>query len=145
MTESAFHMTPEQIEAFLTPPRHAVVAALRRDGSPQLSPVWYLCEKDRLYFSILVESAKYRQLRRDPRIALCIDGGHPDARAVMIYGTAEFVEDESPWREDLEWRIMRRYHETEEKARRYQEEIDGQGQGALVVVTPERIIGRDYN
>ena len=145
MTETAFHMTPEQIEAFLAPPRHAVVAALRRDGSPQLSPVWYLCEQDRLYFSILVDTAKYRQLRRDPRIALCIDGGHPDARAVMIYGTAELVEDESPWREDLEWRITRRYHETEEKARRYQEEIDGQGPGALVVVTPERIVGRDYN
>ena len=145
MTDAAFHMTPEQIEAFLAPPRHAVVAALRRDGSPQLSPIWYLCENDRLYFSILVDTAKYRQLRRDPRIALCIDGGHPDARAVMIYGTAELVEDENPWREDLEWRILRRYHETDEEARRYQQEIDGQGRNALVVVTPERIVGRDFN
>jgi PPOX class probable F420-dependent enzyme len=138
-------MTPEQIEAFLAAPRHAVVAALRRDGSPQLSPIWYLCEKDRLYFSTLAESAKCRQLRRDPRIALCVDGGHPDARFVTIYGTAEIVEEESPWREDIEWRILRRYHESEEEARRYREEIDGAGRNALVVVTPERVVGRDYN
>ncbi len=145
MTDAAFHMSPEQIEAFLAAPRHAVVAALRHDGMPQLSPIWYLCENDRLYFSIFVESAKYRQLRRDPRIALCIDGGHPDARAVMIHGTAELIEDEGPWREDLEWRILLRYHESEAQARRYQEEIAEQGRGALVVVTPERIVGRDYN
>ena len=145
MTDAGFHMTPEQIEAFLAPPRHAVVAAVRRDGSPQLSPIWYLCEKDRIYFSILVDSAKYRQLRRDPRIALCIDGGHPDARFVTVYGTAEILEEESSWREDLEWRILRRYHDTEEQARRYQQETAGDGPGALVVVTPERVVGRDYN
>ncbi len=145
MTDAALHMSPEQIEAFLAASRHAVVAVLRRDGTPQLSPIWYLCENDRLYFSIFVESAKYRQLRRDPRIALCIDGGHPDARAVMIYGTAELIEDEGPWREDLEWRILLRYHESEAQARRYREEIAEQGRGALVVVTPERIVGRDYN
>lgn len=145
MTDTQFHMTQEQIEAFLAAPRHAVVSALRRDGSPQLSPIWYLCENDRLYFSILVKSAKCRQLRRDPRIALCVDGGHPDARFVAIYGTAEVIEDESPWREDIEWRILRRYHETEEAARRYQAETAGEGPSALVVVTPERVVGRDYN
>jgi PPOX class probable F420-dependent enzyme len=143
--DAEFHMTPEQIEAFLAAPRHAVVAALRRDGSPQLSPVWYLCENDRLYFSILVEGAKCRQLRRDPRIALCIDGGHPDARYVTIHGTAELVEQESAWREDIAWRIVRRYHETEEAARRYQAETAGDGPTALVVVTPGRVVGRDFN
>lgn len=137
-------MTQEQIEAFLAAPRHAVVAALRSDGSPQLSPIWFLCENDRLYFSILVKSAKCRQLRRDPRIALCVDGGHPDARFVAVYGTAALIEDESPWREDIEWRILRRYHETEEAAHRYQAETAGEGPSALVVVTPERAVGRDY-
>lgn len=145
MVDAAFHMSREQIDAFLAEPRHAVVAALRRDGSPQLSPIWYLCESGRLYFSMFAESARSRQLRRDPRIALCIDAGHPDARYVTIYGTAELIEAESPWRDDLEWRILRRYHETEEQARRYQEETAGQGRSVLVVVTPERIAGRDYN
>ncbi len=64
---------------------------------------------------------------------------------MAIYGRAELIEDESPWREDIEWRIVRRYHETEEAARRYQAETAGEGPSALVVVTPERVVGRDYN
>jgi Pyridoxamine 5'-phosphate oxidase len=93
----------------------------------------------------LLSSAKYRQLRRDPRIALCIDAGHPDARAVSISGTAELITDESPERTDLEWRILRRYHETDEDAHRYESAVAEDGPDALVVVSPERIIGWDYN
>ena len=143
MAEAAFRMSREQIDAFLAAPRHAIVAVLRDDGRPQLSPVWYLYEKDRLYFSVLVATAKYRQLRRDPRIALCVDGGHPDARFVTLHGVAEIVEKESPWREDLAWRIVRRYCDSDEAARSWQAEVATRGRQALVA--PERILGRDYN
>jgi PPOX class probable F420-dependent enzyme len=138
-------MNPSQAQAFLDAPRHAIAAAIRPDGAPQLSPIWFLYEDERLYFSISLGSAKYRQLRRDPRIALCIDAGHPDARAVSISGTAELITDESPERADLEWRILRRYHESDEDAHRYESEVAEEGPSALVVVSPERIIGWDYN
>jgi PPOX class probable F420-dependent enzyme len=145
VAESAFEMSREEIEAFLEAPRHAIVAAVREDGAAQLSPIWYLYEEGRLYFSMLVATARYRQLRRDPRIALCIDGGHPDARFVTLYGTAEIVEEASPWREDLAWRIVRRYSDSDEEARSWQAEVAARGPQALVVVTPERMLGRDYN
>jgi PPOX class probable F420-dependent enzyme len=145
VAEAAFQMSPEQIEAFLEVPRHAIVAALRGDGTAQMSPVWYLYQEGRLYFSMLVATAKYRQLRRDPRVALCIDGGHPDARFVALYGVAQLVEEESPWRDDIAWRIVRRYIDSDEEARSWQAEVAARGRQALVVVTPERILGRDYN
>ena len=100
---------------------------------------------DRLYFSVLQESAKYRQLGRDPRITLCIDAGHPDARAVTLSGTAELITEESPERTDLEWRILRRYHKSDEDAHRWEASVAAQGPGALIVVSPERIISWDYN
>jgi len=145
MSDTTYQMNPSQVQEFLDAPRHAIAAALRPDGAPQLSPIWFLYENEKLYFSILLSSAKYRQLRRDPRIALCIDAGHPDARAVSISGTAELITDETPERTDLEWRILRRYHETDEDARRYESEVAEDGPDALVVVSPERIIGWDYN
>jgi PPOX class probable F420-dependent enzyme len=145
MSGTTYQMNSSQVQEFLGAPRHAIAAALRSDGAPQLSPIWFLYENERLYFSILLSSAKYRQLRRDPRIALCIDAGHPDARAVSISGTAELITDESPERTDLEWRILRRYHETDEDARQYASSIEAEGPSALVVVSPERIIGWDYN
>ena len=138
-------MTQAQVEQFLEPPRHAIVGTNRRDGPPQLSPVWYLYEDGRLYIGVLVTSAKYRNLRRDPRISLCIDGGHPDARAVMIYGSAELIEAESPWQDEMIWRIARRYHDSDEDARRYQETSRDWGRTVLIVVTPEKIISQDFN
>jgi PPOX class probable F420-dependent enzyme len=145
MSDATNQMTSAQAQAFLDAPRHAIAAVLRPDGAPQLSPIWFLYEDKRLYFSIGLDSAKYRQLSRDPRIALCIDAGHPDARAVSISGTVEFMTDESPERADLEWRIVRRYHESDEDAHRWEASVAAEGPSALVVVSPERIIGWDYN
>ena len=110
-----------------------------------MSPIWFVYEADRLYFSALQESAKYRHLRRNPRITLCIDAGHPDARAVTLSGTAELITEDSPERTDLEWRIVRRYHDSDEAAHRYQASIADQGPDALIAVSPERIIGWDFN
>ncbi len=145
MSDPTNRMDSSQIRAFLDAPRHAIAVVLQPDGAPQLSPIWFLYENEQLYFSTLLNSAKYRQLCRDPRIALCIDAGHPDARAVSISGTAELITDESPERKDLEWRILRRYHESDEDAHRWESSIEAQGASALVVVSPERIIGWDYN
>lgn len=145
MTETSTHMSVEQIEAFLAEPRHAIVATVRSDGAPQQSPVWILYEQGRIYFSIFVASAKYRQLAKDPRIELCVDAGHPDARAVMIRGAAELVLEQSDQVEDLDWRIVRRYHDSDDAARRWIEQTREEGPAALVVVTPERCVGRDYN
>jgi PPOX class probable F420-dependent enzyme len=138
-------MDLSQIKAFLDEPRHAIAAVLRPSGEAQLSPIWFLYEADRLYFSVLQKSAKYRQLSRDPRITLCIDAGHPDARAVAISGVAELITEESAERSDLEWRIVRRYHKSDEDAHRWEASSAQQGPGALVVVSPERIINWDYN
>lgn len=138
-------MTQRQVEEFLEAPRHAIVGTNRRDGPPQLSPVWYLYEEGRIYIGVLVATAKYRNLRRDPRISLCVDGGHPDARAVMIHGSAELIEAESPWREEILWRINRRYHDSDEETHRYQEMSRDRGPRGLIVVTPEKIISQDFN
>jgi PPOX class probable F420-dependent enzyme len=130
MTETSYRMSREQVDAFLAAPRHAIIAAGPAGGGSQLSPVWYGFEESRLYFSTLVRSAKCRHLRQDPRIAICVDGAHPDTRFVSIYGTAE---------------IVRRYHDSDDAARRFQAEVAEDGASALVVVSPERIVGWDYN
>jgi len=145
MTETSTRMSREQIDAFLAAPRHAIIAAQRADGSSLLSPVWYVFEQSRFHFSAFVRAAKCRLLRQDPRIAICVDGAHPDARFVTLYGMAEIIEEDSAWRDELEWRILRRYHESDEAARRYEAELVGQGPSALVAVSPQHIMGRDYN
>ena len=145
MAYPASTMTQAQIEEFHRVPRNAIVGTNRRDGAPQMSPVWYLYEDGRFYIGVRVASAKYRNLQRDPRIGLCIDGGHPDSRAIMIYGRAELIEADSPWRDQMHWRITRRYYDSDEEARRFREEARERGPSALIVVTPEKTISQDFN
>ena len=145
MTDNLTQMTEAQVRDFLHAPRHAIVATNRGDGSIQLSPVWYLYEEGCLYIAVFVDSVKYRNLRRDPRISVCIDGGHPDARAVMLYGTVEIIDEDSAWREKKRWDIMRRYFDDDGEARSYMQETAEWGPAALIVVKPDKTIAADYN
>src|SRR5262245_10205810 len=94
-------MNQAQIDAFLAPSRHAIVATNTPDGGPQLSPVWYIYENQHLYISAGVNAVKVRNLRRDPRVTVCIDGGHPDARYVIIHGMATILENGDPQQETI--------------------------------------------
>lgn len=135
-------MTEKRLDEFLSEPRHAIVGTIRKNGSPQLSPVWYLYEDGNFYFPILADSAKYRNLQRDPRASICIDGAFPDLRAVMVDGDATMIEGERE--SELYRRICRRYYESEEECLEGEETFHKWGKAAVVMVTPRRIRSQDY-
>src|SRR6478609_3816903 len=63
----------EKIEAFLAEPRNVVVAGVRRDGRPHLSPNWFFWDGQRFYVSTTRGRVKYAIFRRDSRAQLLID------------------------------------------------------------------------
>jgi PPOX class probable F420-dependent enzyme len=137
-------MPPSDIDVFLETPRHAILGTNSPDGPPQLTPVWYLYEDDQVYMSVGTGTTKLRNLRRDPRVTLCVDGCHPDARAVMLHGTVEIIEEDGLWKNEMRWRIIRRYYETDAEARRYYTEVK-EAPFVILVVTPDRVISQDFN
>ena len=62
-----------KIEAFLAEPRNIVVAGIRRDGSPHLSPNWFYWDGQRFYVSTTRHRAKYAIFRRDSQAQLLVD------------------------------------------------------------------------
>ena len=82
----------DKLEAFLAEPRNIVVAGIRRDGRPQLSPNWFYWDGERFYVSTTRDRAKYAIFRRDPRAQLLIDDP-AGFRAVLVPATVEVRED----------------------------------------------------
>jgi PPOX class probable F420-dependent enzyme len=137
-------MSPAEIEAFLSSDHHAILATNSRSGAPQLTPVWFLHENNRLYVSAQAHTVKVRNLRRDPAISLCIDGGRGDTRYVIVTGTAELVEPGQPFQQEMRRRIIRKYHATEEAAQEYYQSVK-EHPAVLIVVTPQKILSQDLN
>src|SRR4029077_2547943 len=50
--------------------KHKTLATLRKDGSPRISGIEVEFADGELYFGVIPESGKLRDLERDPRIAL---------------------------------------------------------------------------
>lgn len=81
---------PEHIRAFLEQPHYCVMATINTDGSPQLTTMWYDLTADHVVLNMTRGLLKERNLRRDPRLAICIEDG---MRYVTLSGRAEIVED----------------------------------------------------
>ena len=82
----------DKVEAFLAERRNAVVAGIRRDGRPHLSPNWFCWDGQRFYVSTTRSRVKYAIFRRDRRAELLIDDP-TGFRAVLVPATAEIRED----------------------------------------------------
>ena len=139
-------LSDEDVARFLAQPMlHAVVATIAADGSPQLTPVWYVYEPPRMIISIPADSAKHRNLKRDPRISVCVDGGREDVRAVVLYGRAELIgaETDATRLDEYRWRIIRAYYQTEKAAKDYYESVE-EVPHVLVVLEPERVVSQDF-
>ncbi|MGH3322257.1 MAG: PPOX class F420-dependent oxidoreductase [Streptosporangiaceae bacterium] len=85
-------MDSQQAARFLRTHHHGVMATYRGDGRPQLSPV--LCTADdspRVLVSSRETAMKVRNLRRDPRVTLCVIPDQFFGDWVQVEGSAEIV------------------------------------------------------
>jgi PPOX class probable F420-dependent enzyme len=105
-------LTPRERADFLAEPGVLMrVAVVRADGSPLVTPLWFIYEDDAVYFTPRARSEWYVCLKRDPRVALSIDEQPLPYRKVIIEGAAELVHDlgaDARWR-DRYLRIAQRY------------------------------------
>jgi PPOX class probable F420-dependent enzyme len=82
---------------------------VKADGTPHVTPVWFLLDGDDLVFTTHRTSAKGIALRRDPRVCVCVDEDVPPYSFVSLWGTASVSEDPGElrkWATDLAARYM---------------------------------------
>ena len=67
-----------------------VLVTIKRDGRPQLSNITYLYDGERIRVSLTDGRAKTKNLRRDPRASLYVNG--PNGRSYLVVeGKAELT------------------------------------------------------
>ncbi len=126
----------EKARAYLQELRFAVLATINQDGTPQLTTMWYILENDgTITMNTKVGRAKERNMRRDPRISICIEDGYD---FLTINGTVEMIDDQEIAQHDI-YRLSARYH-GEAKARRQMEEQFSKETRVSLRLKPESII-----
>ncbi len=126
----------EKLEKFLRPPRTAVVATVRRDGAPQVTPVWYAYDGGRMTIAANESSAKVRNLRRDPRISVCVYEGDRGAEYAALYGRADVDTGDGVWPRVRA--IVERYEKPED-VEDYMRELMSE-RFAIITLTPDRVL-----
>ncbi len=85
---------PEEYEDLLHTTALIHVATLGPDGEPQSNPVWFDWDGEHVKFSQTTARQKYRNVERDPRIALSMVDPENPYRYLEIRGRVERVEED---------------------------------------------------
>jgi PPOX class probable F420-dependent enzyme len=126
----------EKVRAFLQERRFAVLATINADHTPQLTTMWYLLEDDgTITMNTKVGRTKERNMRRDPRISICIEDGYD---FITINGNVKMIDDPEIAQHDI-YRLAVRY-DGEENARRQMREQFSKETRVSLRLKPERVI-----
>ncbi|MEV7387724.1 MULTISPECIES: pyridoxamine 5'-phosphate oxidase family protein [Streptomyces] len=86
-------MTPGELDEFLTTQRTCRVATVSASGAPHVSALWFAWDGKSLWLYSVVRSQRWKDLTRDPRVAVVVDSGeeYDQLRGVELRGAVEFV------------------------------------------------------
>jgi len=107
----------------LEKPNYGVLAAVRPDGTPQLTTVWIDAEDGYVLVNTAKGRFKERYIKRDPRVSLYVRDEDDPYKWLAVTGHAELVEegadahidrlakkytgrDSYPWRKEGERRVI---------------------------------------
>jgi PPOX class probable F420-dependent enzyme len=83
----------DELLEFVRPRHHGMLVTLRRDGTPQLSPVTCGVDPDgRIVIATYPQRAKSLNARRDPHVSIVVQGDDWNGEYVQVDGIAEVLD-----------------------------------------------------
>lgn len=84
------------VQRFLDERRVMSLATVNPNGTPLVTPVWFVHTRDALYLYSMTASRKVRNIVLDSRVSVAVEHGEraADIRFVIIRGTAAVVNDD---------------------------------------------------
>jgi PPOX class probable F420-dependent enzyme len=135
-------LSTEEQGRFLAGRHVALLVSIGTDGAPVPSPIWYFYRDGAFYFRTSDDSIKVRNVRRDPRVSVCVQDERPPYRAVTAYGRAEIAPADESLAEELP-----RHYLGFVGAIGYKQAAKAieQGPEVTLVVRPDRITSFDFS
>jgi len=130
------------LETFLDEPHVAILATLRRDGSPHQTAVWYLYEEGEIKISITEGRLKYKHVVRNPRVSVAIANHALPYKEVVFEGNAETTA--SGGAELFRRLAVRYYGETDGNAYADYDSRPGQERRLALRFRPDRVMAYDF-
>lgn len=123
-------LSPQEVE-LLREPQIANVATVMADGTPQVTPVWIDTDGENVYFNTARHRVKFRNLERNPKVAISVVDRNDPYRLVVLRGTAEFTDQDADAHID---KLAKKYLGADSYPWRKADE-----ERVVIKVTPERI------
>ena len=83
-----------KVQKILHSKQFAHLATIGPDGSPQSSPMWFLWDGEYIKFTHTTTRQKYRNIRRDPRVAVSITDADDPYTYAEFRGVVERIEED---------------------------------------------------
>jgi len=119
---------------FLSGKYFGKLATTVRDGSPHVTPIWYMLEDGRIFVNTTTNRVKYHNIQRDSRVCFLVDDGYP---YVIIFGRARMVK-ERDGKKDIETLALR--YTGAEAGREAARERYWKQERATVEILPEPVV-----
>jgi PPOX class probable F420-dependent enzyme len=110
------------------------LATVMKDGSPHVTPIWYMLEKGRIIVNTTTQRVKYFNIKRDERVCFLVDSGYP---YVILFGRAR-IADERDGKKDIETLAIR--YTGPAQGRKAARERYWKQPRASIEITPERVV-----
>ncbi|MDA4128559.1 MAG: PPOX class F420-dependent oxidoreductase [Thaumarchaeota archaeon] len=123
----------KKAEEFVRGVHFAALATLMKDGSPQVTPLWYAYDDEKFIINTAADRVKYRNVKRDPRVALLIHDGYS---YVQVRGEASISKTRNPYDDIRSLAVS--YRGREEGERQFRE-IYSEQKRVTIEIKPEKV------
>ncbi|GAB3137285.1 PPOX class F420-dependent oxidoreductase [Amycolatopsis sp. NPDC004378] len=86
---------PDSHRDLLERPLYAHLATVRPDGRPQVNPMWFAWDGERVRFTNTTLRQKYKNVTAHPEVAFSVNDPDQPYRYLEVRGVVELIDDDS--------------------------------------------------
>jgi PPOX class probable F420-dependent enzyme len=85
---------PDEVRDLLERPIYASLGTTRPDGSPQVSPMWFVWDGEFIWFTHTNKRQKYKNMTREPRVSVMVFDPDQPYRYIEVRGVVDHIDDD---------------------------------------------------